>query len=64
MFEIDKRYTYVILAVLIIMTLSSYANNPDAILTLVLTIPGVIIGITFHEFAHAYAAYKLGDDTP
>ena len=29
-----------------------------------LTLPGVIIAITFHEFAHAYAAYKLGDDTP
>lgn len=31
---------------------------------LLLTLPGVIIAITFHEFAHAYAAYKLGDDTP
>ena len=26
--------------------------------------PGVIIAITFHEFAHAFAADKLGDDTP
>ena len=31
---------------------------------LLLTIPGVLIAITFHEFAHAYAATKLGDDTP
>ncbi len=29
-----------------------------------LTLPGVIIAITFHEFAHAYAADKLGDYTP
>ncbi|MDR0851365.1 MAG: site-2 protease family protein [Clostridiales Family XIII bacterium] len=27
-------------------------------------IPGIIIGITVHEFAHAIAAYKLGDPTP
>jgi Zn-dependent protease len=35
----------------------------DELLALVLTLPGVIVAITFHEFAHAYAAYKLGDDT-
>jgi Zn-dependent protease len=27
-------------------------------------LPGIVIGITFHEFAHAFAAYKLGDQTP
>jgi len=26
-------------------------------------IPAAIIGLTVHEFAHAFAAYKLGDDT-
>ena len=36
----------------------------DGLLSLLLTLPGVIVAITFHEFAHAYAAYKLGDDTP
>lgn len=25
--------------------------------------PGVLIAITFHEFAHGFAAYKLGDNT-
>ncbi len=35
-----------------------------SLMGLLLTLPGVIIAITFHEFAHAYAAYKLGDDTP
>lgn len=24
----------------------------------------IVIAITFHEFAHAWTAYKLGDDTP
>ena len=36
----------------------------DALLNLVLTIPGVLIAMTFHEFAHAKAADMLGDDTP
>jgi Zn-dependent protease len=26
-------------------------------------IPAAVIGLTVHEFSHAYAAYKLGDDT-
>ena len=34
------------------------------LVNLLLTVPGVLIAITFHEFAHAYAADKLGDDTP
>ncbi|MDR0357153.1 MAG: site-2 protease family protein [Clostridiales Family XIII bacterium] len=29
-----------------------------------LILPGIIIGLTVHEFAHAFAAYKLGDQTP
>lgn len=64
MFNIDKRTSYIILAILVIITLAEYATNPESLLTLVLTLPGVIIGITFHEFAHAFAADKLGDDTP
>ena len=34
------------------------------LLGLLLTLPAVIIAITFHEYAHAFAADKLGDDTP
>ncbi len=30
----------------------------------VLLVPAIIIGLTFHEFAHAAVAYKLGDQTP
>ncbi|WP_293051736.1 hypothetical protein [Paludibacter sp.] len=26
-------------------------------------IPAAIIGLTIHEFAHAYTAYRLGDNT-
>lgn len=30
----------------------------------VMILPAIFIGITFHEFAHAVVAYKLGDQTP
>lgn len=36
----------------------------DQILTTVLLIPGILLGLTFHEYAHAYTADKLGDKTP
>jgi len=31
--------------------------------TLLLAIPAILIALTFHEFAHAYVAYRLGDPT-
>lgn len=31
--------------------------------SILLFVPGVIIGLTVHEFSHAFAAYKLGDET-
>lgn len=63
-FNYDKRILYIILALFIVMNISSYITNQDKLLSLVLTLPAVLIAITFHEFAHAYAADKLGDDTP
>lgn len=33
------------------------------LLTALYRIPGIIIGLSFHEWAHAYAAYKRGDPT-
>ena len=60
----DKRILYLIIGIMIVSTVLTYATTEGALLTLVLTIPGVLIAITFHEFAHAYAADKLGDDTP
>lgn len=29
-----------------------------------LILPGIIIGLSFHEFGHAFASMKLGDPTP
>lgn len=33
------------------------------ILSLVLSIPGLFLALSFHEFAHGYAAYLMGDNT-
>lgn len=30
--------------------------------TLLLLAPPILIALTFHEYAHAYAAYRRGDD--
>ena len=33
------------------------------LLSLVLSIPGLFLALSFHEFAHGYAAYLMGDNT-
>lgn len=64
MFNIDKRILYIIIAIFTVSTIVQYIQNPMELLALLLTLPGVIVAITFHEFAHAFVADKLGDDTP
>jgi Zn-dependent protease len=34
------------------------------IMEILLTLPGILIGFTFHEYAHAYMANRFGDPTP
>lgn len=59
----DKRTMHIIIAILFIVGIAQYLTNTERLLALLLTAPGVLIAITFHEYAHGYAAYKLGDDT-
>ena len=33
------------------------------LLDIIVTIPIVLVALTFHEFSHGYIAYKLGDPT-
>ena len=61
-FSFDKRFIYILLGAMLLSTLMSYSQME--LLSLLLTLPAVIIAITFHEYAHAWAADKLGDDTP
>ncbi len=34
-----------------------------SLLSLILSIPGLFLALSFHEFAHGYAAYLMGDNT-
>ena len=52
------------MAIMLISCLFSYLTDTNKLLSLLLSVPGILIAITFHEFAHAYVADKLGDDTP
>ena len=61
---IDKRFIYIILIIIAAYSVISLLSNPMALLVLLYSIPGVLVAITFHEYAHAFAADKLGDDTP
>jgi Zn-dependent protease len=37
--------------------------NPDYWIMVLLALPGMLTGLTFHEYAHAWAANKMGDET-
>jgi Zn-dependent proteases len=41
-----------------------FDNPGEWLLDMLMRMPAIIIGITFHEAAHAYSAWKLGDQTP
>ncbi len=64
MFSFDKRILYIILGIFVLRNIVSRLTSTESILILLLTLLAVLISITFHEFAHAFSADKLGDDTP
>jgi len=64
-----SRSNFILIIFLAIMAFNSIQSgrfdSPAQWLTdTLLRLPAIIIGITFHEFAHAFSAYKLGDQTP
>lgn len=61
---IDRRILYIILGLIILSNVIGLLTNTDELLSLLMSLPAVLIAITFHEFAHAFVADKLGDDTP
>ena len=63
-FDFTNPWMMALLLALIVENISTYINSPEKLLMLLLSIPGILIAITFHEFAHAFVADKLGDDTP
>ncbi len=61
-YNFDKRYVYAILIILGLSVFVQYSSNQ--LLGLLYSLPGILIAISFHEYAHALAAVKLGDETP
>jgi len=41
-----------------------FSSPLNWLMSTALTLPGILIALSFHEFAHAVVAYKLGDHTP
>ena len=61
MFSFDRRTLYFILGAMLLMNVLLGGRSIESI---IYALPGVIVAMTFHEFAHAWVATKLGDDTP
>ena len=64
MFNFMYNKKTIIIILVVILGLWLITTGEGGILNLLLTIPGILIALTFHEFAHAWAANKLGDETP
>ena len=62
-FSFDRKILYIVIAILVVISLTSLMTDPNSLFSILLGIPGVLIAITFHEFAHGIVAYKLGDNT-
>lgn len=61
MFNFDRRRLFIILGVMVLINVLLGGRSIESI---IYALPGVIVAMTFHEFAHAWMATKLGDDTP
>lgn len=54
----------IFLVLLLFQSMQRYSGPMDWLISTILIIPGVVIGLSFHEFAHGWVACKLGDPTP
>ncbi len=54
----------IFLALMLFSSLRRYSSPMEWFMQTIFIIPGVVIGLSFHEFAHGWTAYKLGDPTP
>lgn len=55
--------------ILLLLLVTSFMNRglsspKDYFMNMLISLPGIIIGLSFHEFGHAFVSYKLGDPTP
>ena len=62
MFEFNNKSTLIIIFVALAAYL--FFTGQVDIYTTAISLPGLIIALSLHEFAHAWMAVKLGDPTP
>ena len=56
-FRIDKKTIFMIIGIMLLLWIAR--SGTEDLLELLYTLPGVLIALTFHEYAHALAADKL-----
>ena len=56
-FRFDRKNLFIVAGVILLIWIARQGRE-DLVSTL-LTIPAVLIALTFHEFAHAFVAVKL-----
>lgn len=63
-----RRYPLAVLLLIYLAVQSFFSGQShdpmDWIMSKLIILPAILIGISFHEFAHALAAHRLGDPTP
>ena len=63
-----RRVNPAILIILLVMLANNMLNSNqsvgDWLMDQLLILPAIVVGLTFHEAAHGYASYWLGDPTP
>ncbi len=64
-FNFDFTFMILVLFLLLHSLKSGAFSNPiEWLMHELILLPGIIVGLSFHEYAHAKVAYKLGDPTP
>lgn len=55
----------IIIALVVLNFLDGEFSDPAGwLIDKLILLPGIVIGLSFHEFAHGIVSYKLGDPTP
>lgn len=63
--RIDPSIGIILVILLAVNFFEGDFSDPKAwILSMLVALPGIVIGISFHEFAHGFVSHKLGDPTP
>lgn len=64
-----RNWDLSMILIVVILALNSFRNGAfshpmEWLMQELMLLPAIIIGLSFHEYAHAKVAYKLGDPTP